>query len=78
MTDSQMGWMYFWTALLVVLMFVFLEGLQRPQPSTAQEYAQALCKELYGPQTGAVWIENSLKCESARGEIVEIRNPANH
>ena len=77
MTHKQLGVLYFVMGILFLGVFVALEELL-VKPTSAQEYAQALCKELYGPQTGAVWIEDSLKCESARGEIVEIRNPANH
>jgi hypothetical protein len=43
------------------------------KPMDAQEYADQLCKELYGPQTGATWEKGTLMCESARGEIIELR-----
>jgi hypothetical protein len=43
------------------------------KPMDAQAYADKLCQELYGPQTGATWEKGTLMCESARGEIIEVR-----
>ena len=45
------------------------------KPMSAEQYADKLCQELYGPQVGAVWIDASLRCESVRGEIIEVRKP---
>lgn len=74
MTDSQMGFLYFFMALLVLLMFAFLESLQRPEPVTKQQLADRLCQEIYGPQTGATWDTGTLMCQTARGEIIEVRS----
>jgi hypothetical protein len=43
------------------------------KPMDAQEYADKLCQELYGPQTGATWEKGRLMCETVRGEIIEVR-----
>jgi hypothetical protein len=72
MSDSQMGLMYAFIGLLAVLVFAGLEAVLN-KPTTAEQYANQLCKELYGPQTGATWEKGTLMCESARGEIIEVR-----
>ena len=74
MTDKQMGTLYGVVFLMAVIVGVTLEALLS-KPTSAEEYAQELCKELYGPQVGAVWIEGSLNCETARGEIIELKKP---
>jgi hypothetical protein len=43
------------------------------KPTNAQEYADKLCQELYGPQVGATWEKGTLMCETARGEIIDVR-----
>jgi hypothetical protein len=73
MNDSQLGYLYAIMALFVVLMFVFLESLQRPEPVTEQQLADRLCQEIYGPQTGATWVDGKLMCETVRGEVIEVR-----
>ena len=72
MSDRQMGFMYVFVGLLATLVFVMLEAILA-QPVGAEEYADKLCQELYGPQTGAVWIDGRLKCETVRGEVIEVR-----
>jgi hypothetical protein len=67
-----MGFMYVFVGLLATLVFVMLEAILA-QPVGAEEYADKLCKELYGPQTGATWEKGTLMCETARGEIIEVR-----
>jgi hypothetical protein len=72
MNDKQLGVLY--TIVLVVWIgsFVLMHNFLKP-PTTAEEYADQLCKELYGPQTGATWEKGALMCETARGEIIEVR-----
>jgi len=72
MSDRQMGFMYVFVGLLATLVFVMLEAILA-QPVGAEEYADKLCQELYGPQTGAVWVDGRLKCETVRGEVIEVR-----
>ena len=72
MSDRQMGLMYAFIGLLAVMVFAGLEAVLS-KPTNAQEYADQLCKELYGPQVGATWEKGALMCESARGEIIEVR-----
>jgi hypothetical protein len=72
MNDRQLGFMYVFIGLLAVLIFAGLEAVIS-NPASAEEYADQLCKELYGPQVGATWEKGTLMCESARGEIIEVR-----
>jgi hypothetical protein len=67
-----MGFMYVFIALLATLVFVLLEAMLA-NPIGAEGYADQLCKELYGPQTGATWEKGTLMCETAKGEIIEVR-----
>jgi len=72
MSDKQLFVLY--TVVLVVWVGSF--GLMHTllkTPTSAEEYANQLCKELYGPQTGATWEKGTLMCETARGEIIEVR-----
>ena len=73
LNDSQLGYLYALMAFFVVLMFVFLENLQRPEPVTKQQLADRICQEMYGPQTGATWVDGVMKCQTARGDVVEMR-----
>jgi hypothetical protein len=43
------------------------------KPMDAQAYADRLCQELYGPQTGAIWVDGRMMCETVRGEVIEVR-----
>lgn len=72
MTDKQMGTLYGVVFLMAVIVGVTLEALLA-KPTSAEEYAHALCQELYGPQTGATWEKGTLMCETARGEFIEVR-----
>ena len=72
MSDKQMGFMYVFIGLLATLVFVMLEAMLA-NPIGAEGYADKLCQELYGPQTGATWEKGTLMCESAKGEIIEVR-----
>ena len=72
MSDKQLFVLY--TVVLVVWVgsFALMHTLLKP-PTSAEGYANQLCQELYGPQTGATWEKGSLMCETARGEIIEVR-----
>jgi len=72
MSDRQMGVLYFVMGIIFLGFFVAVEDMIT-KPTNAQEYADKLCKELYGPQTGATWEKGTLMCETARGEIIEVR-----
>jgi hypothetical protein len=72
MTDKQLGILYGIMFLMAVVVGVTLEALLN-KPTSAEGYANALCQELYGPQTGATWEKGTLMCESVRGEIIEVR-----
>ena len=72
MSDKQMGVLYFVMGIVFLGFFVAVEDMLN-KPTTAEQYADQLCKELYGPQVGATWEKGTLMCESARGEIIEVR-----
>lgn len=72
MSDRQMGTLYFVMGIVFLGFFVAVDDMLK-KPTNAQEYADQLCKELYGPQVGATWEKGTLMCESARGEIIEVR-----
>ena len=72
MSDKQLFVLY--TVVLVVWVgsFALMHTLLKP-PTSAEGYANQLCQELYGPQTGATWEKGRLMCETVRGEIIEVR-----
>jgi hypothetical protein len=72
MSDKQLFVLY--TVVLVVWVgsFALMHTLLKP-PTSAEGFANQLCQELYGPQTGATWEKGRLMCETARGEIIEVR-----
>ena len=72
MNDRQLISLYVVMTVLFVGLYVAVDALVS-KPMDAQGYADQLCKELYGPQTGATWEKGTLMCESARGEIIEVR-----
>jgi hypothetical protein len=72
MSDKQLAVLYTIMLTCWVGSFALLHSLLKP-PTTAEQYADKLCVELYGPQTGAVWIDGRLKCETVRGEVIEVR-----
>ena len=72
MTDKQLLVFYAVFLTIILTAAALAHNLLR-SPTGAQEYADKLCAELYGPQTGAVWLEGKLKCETARGEVIEVR-----
>jgi len=72
MTDKQLGIFYFVFLGIVISVATLAHGILH-KPMDAQAYADKLCQELYGPQTGATWEKGTLMCESVRGEIIEVR-----
>jgi hypothetical protein len=72
MSTKQMGILYFVMGIIFLGFFVAVEDMLN-KPTSAEGYANQLCKELYGPQVGATWEKGTLMCESARGEIIEVR-----
>ena len=61
-----------WLAVILSLSYL----LDEPKKvMTAEQYADKLCQELYGPQTGHKWVDASLMCETVRGEIIAVREP---
>jgi hypothetical protein len=71
MNDKQLGFMYAFCAMLAVLVYVAVEMTDKS--TSAEHYADKLCSELYGPQVGATWETGALMCQTARGEIIEVR-----
>ena len=74
MSDKQLGTFY---TIVLTLWLASILGLSHylDQPMSAEQYADKLCQELYGPQTGHVWVDATLQCQTVRGEIVEVRKP---
>ena len=73
MTDTQLGIIYAFNILLFVLLFALLSSML-DKPTTAMQYADKLCQQLYGPQVGAIWTDK-LMCQTVRGEILPIKQP---
>jgi hypothetical protein len=70
MDDKQLGVLY--TIMLTIWLVVILSLsylLDDSKPMSAEDYANKLCQELYGPQTGHKWVDASLMCETVRGEV---------
>ncbi len=75
MEDKQLGMLY--TIMLTIWMVAIL-GLSHyldSGPTSTEGYLDHVCQELYGPQTGHVWVDGRAKCQTVRGEILEIRHP---
>lgn len=72
MKDKQLNIVY--TVMLTIWLASVL-GLSHylDKPMSAEQYADRLCQELYGPQTGHKWVDASLMCETARGEYIELK-----
>ena len=58
-----------WMAVILSLSYL----LDEPKILTAEQHADKLCQELYGPQTGHKWVDASLMCETVRGEVLAVR-----
>jgi hypothetical protein len=74
MNDRQLGVLYAITLTIWLCLALGLSHLL-DVPMSAEQYADKLCKELYGPQTGHKWVDASLRCETVRGEVLAIREP---
>jgi hypothetical protein len=74
MNDKQLGIIY--TVMLTIWLASML-GLAHylDKPMSAEDYADKLCQELYGPQVGHKWVDATLRCETVRGEILSIKEP---
>jgi hypothetical protein len=72
MSHAQMGVLYFVMGIVFLGIFVALDDMLK-KPTNAQAYADRLCQELYGPQTGAIWVDGRMMCETVRGEVIEVR-----
>jgi hypothetical protein len=72
MNDKQLGIIY--TVMLTVWLASML-GLAHylDKPMSAEDYADKLCQELYGPQVGHKWVDATLMCETVRGEYIQLR-----
>ena len=80
MDDKQLAVLYTIVLVLWVGSFVLLHHLSKPPEdlTPAQMHADKLCQALYGPQVGATWTtDRGLQCQSARGELLSVKNPAN-
>ena len=72
MTDKQLGVLY--SVMLTLFLTVVLGASHLlDKPMSTEDYADKLCKELYGPQTAHKWVEGSLFCETVRGELLTIK-----
>jgi len=70
MGDKQLS--VFYTIMLTIWFVVILSLsylLDDSKLMSAEDYADKLCQELYGPQTGHKWVDALLMCETVRGEI---------
>lgn len=72
MSDKQLFIFYCVFVCIVVSMAALVSNFIR-KPMDTQAYADKLCQELYGPQTGATWEKGTLMCETAKGEVIEVR-----
>jgi hypothetical protein len=74
--DKQLFILYTITVtiwLAVILSTSYL--LDESKHVSANDHADKLCQELYGPQTGHKWVDASLMCETVRGEILAVKEP---
>jgi hypothetical protein len=72
MNDKQLGVLYAIVLICWVGSFALLHYFLSP-PTSAEAYADRLCKELYGPQTQSFWSDKGLQCQTARGELLPVR-----
>ena len=77
MTDKQLITFY---AVFLVFGLALTFGLAyivcpKEKPTSATDYANKYCQELYGPQTGAHWADDQMACITVRGEIVPAKQP---
>jgi hypothetical protein len=74
MSEKQLGFMYAFLAFLAVMVYVALE-MALVKPTSAEQYADKLCSELYGPQVGSLWKDGELVCQAQNGKILKIKEP---
>lgn len=74
MTDKQLG-VFYTIALTIFLTLVLGTSHYLDEPVSAERHADRLCQELYGPQTGHKWVDSTMMCETARGEVLKMRLP---
>lgn len=72
MTDKQLAAVYAVMITGWVLSIFVIVKFITPATS-AEQHANKLCSELYGPQVGAVWVDGTLLCQSARGELLSVK-----
>jgi hypothetical protein len=72
MNDKQLGVLYAIVLICWVGSFALLHHLLKV-PIDTEGYADRICQDLYGPQTGHKWVDDVLMCETARGEVLAIR-----
>jgi hypothetical protein len=72
MTDKQLAILYTLVLVLWIGSFAVLHHLAAP-PISAQQHADQVCQESYGPQTGAHWVSDQLMCITVRGEVLPLK-----
>jgi hypothetical protein len=72
LNDKQLAVLYTIMLMCWVCTFALLHYALK-EPAGEHNHADKLCQELYGPQTGAHWKDNTLMCQTARGEILQLR-----
>jgi len=72
MTDKQLGALYVVLSLLFIGLYVAVDAVVS-KPMGAENYADKLCQELYGPHTQYYWSDKGLQCLTARGELLPVR-----
>jgi len=72
MNDKQLGVLYTIVLVLWVGSFAVLHHLLK-MPIDTEGYADRICQDLYGPQSGHRWVDNALMCETVRGELLPVR-----
>jgi hypothetical protein len=74
MNDKQLGVLYTIALTCWLGSFALLHHLLK-EPISIDGYADKVCQELYGPQTGHTWANESLMCQTVRGEVLAIKAP---
>jgi hypothetical protein len=73
MNDRQLGFFYTIALTLGLTLVLGTSHYLDGDPMSAEDYADKLCQEIYGPQTGHKWVDGKMMCETVRGEIVAVR-----
>jgi hypothetical protein len=74
MTDKQLGIIY---TVMITIWLASMLGLAHylDKPMSAEDYANKLCQEIYGPQTTAHWAGDRMMCITQKGEILPVKKP---